>query len=112
MLSIGNINKTFPLLLTLIIALSSLTVLTIKTANAKPTPFPLIKPSIIAQPKNYSMPPLSSLNLTIHLIYGEPFRGFVHIKGGTGTDIDSKFISPDRKIILDLGRISNETSCR
>lgn len=110
MLNMGNINKTFALLLTLTIAMSSLTVLTIKSVAAQPTPYPLLTPSTIAPPKIYSVPPLSSLRLTIHLIHGEPFRGFVHIKGGSGNDINFGIINPDGKIILDLGRISNETS--
>jgi hypothetical protein len=56
------------------------------------------------------VPPLSSLSLTVHLIYGEPFPGFVYIKGGSSNDINFKIVNPDGKIILDLGKISNATS--
>lgn len=82
------------------------------TPSTQPTPYQLLPPSTITSPNNYSVPPLSSLSLTAHLIYGEPCSLFINIKGGSGNDINFKIINPEGKIIHDLGRISNETSLK
>jgi hypothetical protein len=111
----GKISKNL-VLLTLIIVMPCLILPMVKpatpssTPSAEPTPYQLLPPSTIAPPKNYSVPPLSSLSLTVHLIYGEACGGFVYIQGGSSNDINFKIINPEGKIIHDLGRISNETS--
>jgi|GEM_PF-3510110 len=111
-LNMDKINKALALLLTLIIAISCLTLLTVNPANAQPTPFPLITPSTIAPPKNYTVPPLSSLHLNVSLNYGlGPMGGcggLIYIKGGSGNDINLRVIDSQGKTVLDLGRISNE----
>ena len=107
----GKISKTVALLLTLIIAMSCLTFLTVKPASAQPTPNQLLPRSTIAPPKtHYSVPPLNSLSLKINLGHGYPCKLLVYIKGGSGNDINLRIINPEGKIIYDLGRISNETS--
>jgi len=98
--------------LIVIATMSCLTFLTVKPASTQPTPYQLLPPSTITSPNNYSVPPLSSLSLTAHLIYGEPCSLFINIKGGSGNDINFKIINPEGKIIHDLGRISNETSLK
>lgn len=87
------------------------------TSLAKPTPYQLLPtPSTIAPSKNYTVPPLSSLNLKRSLTYGgassifSSCSGLIYIKGGSGNDINFRVIDPQGKIILDLGRISNEKS--
>ena len=42
--------------------------------------------------------------------YGSSIGGLIYIKGGSGNDINFRVIDPQGKTILDLGRISNETS--
>jgi hypothetical protein len=117
----GKFSKTFAVMLTLIIAVSCLT-LAVKPANAqtayasstpsvKPTPYQLLPPTTIASPKNYTVPPLSSLNLNISLAsFGGMLQsgGLIYVKGGSGNDINLRVIDPHGKTVLDLGRISNE----
>ena len=105
----GNIGKTLALMLSLIIAVSCLT-LTAIPANAQSTPIPLITPSTIAPPENYTVPPLSSLNLKIFLGHGYPCSFLVYVNGGSGNDINLRIINPEGRVIYDLGRISNKTS--
>ena len=84
------------------------------TSLAQSTPYKLSPPpSTIAPSENYSIPPLTSLNLKIRLTplpEGWSTDGFVYIKGGSGNDINFRIIDQQGKIILDLGRISNGTS--
>jgi|WetSurMetagenome_2_1015567.scaffolds.fasta_scaffold264742_1 hypothetical protein len=107
-----RLAKYLSLCLVVLLAVTSTTVLTAKTANAQHTPFQLITPSTIAPPKNYSVPPLSSLNLKVSLSHDlGPMGGcggLIYIKGGSGNDINFRVIDPQGKTILDLGRISNE----
>jgi hypothetical protein len=111
----GKISKTL-VLLALIIVMPYLTLPAVKPATASPspsaesTPYQLITPSTIAPSKNFSVAPLSSLNLKVDLQYGESCGGLIIIKGGSGNDINFRIIDPQGKIYLDLGRISNEKS--
>lgn len=113
--SMGKISKTL-VLLALIIVMPYLTLPAVKPATASPspsaesTPYQLITPSTIAPSKNFSVAPLSSLNLKVDLQYGESCGGLIIIKGGSGNDINFRIIDPQGKIYLDLGRISNEKS--
>lgn len=114
--------KTLTVLLTLIIAMSCLTLLTAKLANAQttyasptpsaqPTPYQLVPPTTIAPPKNYTIPPLSSLNLNVSLTsFGGMLKsgGLIYVKGGSGNDINLRVIDPQGKTVLDLGRISSQ----
>jgi hypothetical protein len=105
----SKIGKTFTLFLNVLVIMSCLTLLTSKPANAQnPSPTPLLTPSTIAPSENYSIPPLTSLKLNRYLIFGEVCGGSVNIKGGSGNDINFRVIDPQGKVILDLGRISNE----
>ena len=79
------------------------------TSLAQPTP--LITPSTLAPSENYSVPPLTSLILkVVDEPYGSSIGGLIYIKGGSDNDINFRVIDPQGKIILDLGRISNEKS--
>jgi hypothetical protein len=73
-------------------------------------PAPLITPSTIAPAENYSVPPLSTLILKVEEPYGSAIGGLIYVKGGSGNDINFRVINSQGKIILDLDRISNETS--
>jgi hypothetical protein len=107
----GNITKTFALLLMLIIAIPCLTFLAVKPSSAQPTPDQILPSSTFATPQTYySVPPLSSLSLKIDLARGSPCRFSVYIKGGSGNDINLRIINSEGKIIYDLGRIINGTS--
>ena len=81
-----------------------------KASDPASTPYELLPPSTIAPSENYSVPPLSSLSLKVHLIYGESCSGLIIIKGGSGNDINFRIIDPQGKVYLDFGRISNEKS--
>jgi hypothetical protein len=75
------------------------------------TPYQLLPPTTIASPKNYTVPPLSSLKLNITLAsFGGMLKsgGLIYVKGGSGNDINLRVIDPHGKTVLDLGRISNE----
>ena len=75
------------------------------------TPYQLLPPTTIAPPKNYTIPPLSSLNLNVSLpSFGGMLKsgGLIHVKGGSGNDINLRVIDPHGKTVLDLGRISNQ----
>ncbi len=78
--------------------------------SAQPTP--LVTPSTMAPSKNYTVPPLSSLDLKVSLTSGlGPMGGcggLIYVKGGSGNDINLRVIDPQGKIVLDLGRISLE----
>jgi hypothetical protein len=73
-------------------------------------PTPLIPPSTVAPAENYSVPPLSSLSLQVAQPYGSVIGGSVHIKGGSGDDINLRVVNSQGKIVLDLGRVSKEKS--
>lgn len=110
----GKVSKTL-VLLTLIIVMPCLTLPTVKPETTSPsqndpesTPYQLMPPSTVAPPKNFSVPPLSSLNLNVGLQYGESCGGSIIIKGGRGNDINFRIIDPQGKIYLNFGRISNE----
>lgn len=75
------------------------------------TPYQLLQPTTVASPKNYTVPPLSSLNLNVSLpSFGGMLQsgGLIYVKGGSGNDINLRVIDPHGKTVLDLGRISNE----
>ncbi|MDD4325916.1 MAG: emp24/gp25L/p24 family protein [Candidatus Bathyarchaeota archaeon] len=75
------------------------------------TPYQLLQPPTVASPKNYTVPPLSSLNLNVSLpSFGGMLKsgGLIYVKGGSGNDINLRVIDPQGKTVLDLGRISNE----
>jgi len=75
------------------------------------TPYQLLQPTTVASPKNYTVPPLSSLNLNVSLAsFGGMLKsgGLIYVKGGSGNDINLRVIDPQGKTVLDLGRISNE----
>ena len=122
LLSMGIKSKTITLLLTLIIAMSCLTLLTAEPSNAQtpyasptpsaqPTPYQLLPPTTVASPKNYTIPPLSSLTLNVTLpSFGGMLKsgGLIYVKGGSGNDINLRVIDPHGKTVLDLGRISNQ----
>jgi hypothetical protein len=111
----GKINKTL-VLLALIIVMPCLTLPTVEPATTSPspsaesTPHQLIPPSTIAPSKNFSVAPLSSLNMKVDLQYGESCGGLIIIKGGSGNDINFRIIDPQGKTYLDFGRISKEKS--
>jgi hypothetical protein len=69
-----------------------------------------LPPSTIAPSENYTVPPLISLSLKVVQPYGSAIGGLIYIKGGNGNDINFKVVNSQGKIILDLGRISNEKS--
>jgi hypothetical protein len=73
-------------------------------------PTPLIPPSTVASAENYSVPPLSSLSLKVAQPYGSVIGGLIHIKGGSGDDINFRVVNSQGKIIVDLGRVSKEKS--
>jgi|GEM_PF-2177597 len=75
------------------------------------TLYQLLQPTTVASPKNYTVPPLSSLNLNVSLpSFGGMLKsgGLIYVKGGSGNDINLRVIDPHGKTVLDLGRISNE----
>ncbi|MDI9578454.1 MAG: emp24/gp25L/p24 family protein [Thermoproteota archaeon] len=75
------------------------------------TLYQLLQPTTVASPKNYTVPPLSSLNLNVSLpSFGGMLKsgGLIYVKGGSGNDINLRVIDPQGKTVLDLGRISNE----
>ena len=102
MLNMGSRSKALlAFLVLLIVSISLIFSVEFSITEAQTNPFssqptsldqptPLTTPSTIAPSKNYTVPPLTSLNLKRGLQYGEVCGGKIYIKGGSGNDINFK----------------------